>query len=105
MKIFEITDKNLEWSILSGVETEFELESEVELSYSRAISLLEMLIKLKSTHRVTTWLPTVLTFEDKLIKFVNFPFPDEDDADLDVRRNRARTMLSEISSLKQRLPK
>jgi len=98
VKIFEITDKNLGWSKLSGVETEF------DYGYDEIVTLLELLIKLKSRHRVTTALPAIVEFERRLNEFVDEPFPDEDDADLDNRRNRAQTMLSEISSLKQQLP-
>jgi len=105
VKIFEITERDKTWSAISGVETEFELESEVKLTYATIVELLELLIQLRSKYRVAAAMPTITAFEDKLVKFVNYPFLDEDDADLEDRKNRANTMLLEIASLKQQLPK
>ena len=105
MKIFEITDKNETWSVISGVETEFDISNEFEVDYSDIVELLKILDQLKSQHSVLAAMPTILAFEDKLIKFVNYLFPNEDDVDLEKRKNRANEMLHQISLLKQQLPK
>ena len=96
--MFEITDKNLEWSVLKGIETTF------EDGYTETVDLLKLLIRLKSPHRVAVLLPTILEFENELTEFANTEFFDEeDDSDLLARKNRARTMLAEIDALKQQL--
>ena len=95
MLISEITDENLVWAKLKGIELDF------TTSYYEIVDLLNTLIRLRSPYRNSQWLAIIAAFEDRLSMFLNEPFGD--DPDIVELKEKARRMLRNIAELKSRL--
>lgn len=77
MRIFEITDKNLSWSALKGVDIEA-----VKSSYNSLITALTILIRLKSPSRSRIILRNVEDFISTIDKILSINYPDKADPDI-----------------------
>jgi hypothetical protein len=100
MRLDEITNSNIVWGKLSGVD----LES-VQTEYHYIISLLKSLIQLGSHYRVISYLHTITLFENELhnlimIDYTGYP----NQSDIKKFNNKCRKMLSNIQYLKSQLP-
>ena len=77
MKIFEITDKNLSWSSLNGVDI-----TDVKSSYNSLITALAVVTRLKSPSRSKIILGNVEDFISTIDKILSINYPDKDDNDI-----------------------
>lgn len=95
MKLDEITDQNRSWAILRGIPLN------IDNSFDDAKELLNIMIRLKSTYRNNMLMPSVISYENDLRRFIDEQF--EDDVDIDELKVKAAKMLIEIDNLKQQL--
>lgn len=98
MKIFEITDKNLSWSALKGVDID-----NVKSSYNSLIKALNIFIRLKSPSRSKMILNNVESFVSTVDKILNISFPDKNDEDIIKMKYELTEMREHILSLSKQL--
>lgn len=95
MKLDEITDRNRSQAILRGIPLN------IDNSFDDAKELLNIMIRLKSTYRNNMLMPSVISYENDLRRFIDEQF--EDDVDIDELKVKAAKILIEIDNLKQQL--
>ena len=99
MRLDEITNSNVVWGKLSGINLSIDNE------YLNIISLLKMLIALRSRHRASTFMHTITTFENNLTTLLTLNFSGyPNQRDMKKFKNKCRKMLSNIQYLKSQLP-
>lgn len=77
MKISEITNKNLSWFTLNGVDI-----TDVKSSYNSLITALAVVTRLKSPSRSKIILGNVEEFTSTIDKILDINYPDKDDTDI-----------------------
>ena len=99
MRLDEITNSNIVWGKLSGVDLTAIDE------YTQIILLLKSLIALNSHYRVTAYLHTIDTFENALNRLLSIDYggyPNQQD--IKSFKNKCMKMQTNIRYLKSKLP-
>lgn len=97
MKIFEITNKNLGWLALVDINPEFKEE------YSTIVNYLNLYVGSRSANRNSYLKPVIDQFVDKLNRFLELEFPDQNDPDIIQLQEDVARMRDDIIQLTQRL--
>lgn len=97
MRIYEITDKNKTILVISNINTDFDTE------FNSLISLLNLLIRLKSPSRNSRALTNIKDFENRVNLFLENKILDKTDPDIIELLEKLNKMQRHINDLRSQL--
>lgn len=97
MRIYEITDQNIEWNAISGINIDFDKE------YYSIIKAVDLIIKLNHKSKYPILLSMIESFENRAEQVLNSKYPDPTDPDIVALKEKLNRMKQHIDQLKSQL--
>lgn len=98
MKISEITDKNITWNNINGINI-----AEIQSTYKNLINALLTIVSLKSPNRSAIMLNNVHDFIELVNRILQSTYPDKDDPDIVMLKAELLDMKQHILNLSSQL--